>query len=396
MERESARVAGIVLAAGASTRMGTDKLLAEVGGEPLLRRAVRVALAGGLDPVIVVLGPGAAAPRDAMDGLPCTVAVNVGPERGLGSSLAAGVAALPDGVDAAVVTLPDMPRVTSAMIAAVVSRWREAGAPIVLSDYSGTIAPPVLWTRPLFAELAVLDGESAGKEIVERHGAEAVHVPWPAAALSDVDTPADLEQARAEGAAPFDSGPAAQGPRSGRAGDPAPLALSLSKGEPPGAARGSTGSPRTEGAGSTGSPRTEGAGSTGSPRTEGAARAPEQPARRAADAESKGAFASGDAQVLWQAAAWLDSGRGVALATVVSTWGSSPRPPGSLLAVNDGLEFVGSVSGGCVEAAVVEAALEVIRTGAPRRLRYGVTDERAWAVGLACGGTVEVFVERVA
>jgi xanthine/CO dehydrogenase XdhC/CoxF family maturation factor len=102
-----------------------------------------------------------------------------------------------------------------------------------------------------------------------------------------------------------------------------------------------------------------------------------------------------DEDVLRQATAWLDAGRGVAVATVLSTWGSSPRPPGSLLAVNDALEFVGSVSGGCVEAAVVEAASEVIRDGAPRRLRYGVTDARAWDVGLACGGTVEIFVERV-
>jgi len=102
-----------------------------------------------------------------------------------------------------------------------------------------------------------------------------------------------------------------------------------------------------------------------------------------------------DEDVLRQAAAWLDAGRGVAIATVVSTWGSSPRPPGSLLAVNDGVEFVGSVSGGCVEAAVVQVAIEVIRDGAPRRLRYGVPNARAWEVGLACGGTVEVFVERV-
>jgi LAO/AO transport system kinase len=101
-------------------------------------------------------------------------------------------------------------------------------------------------------------------------------------------------------------------------------------------------------------------------------------------------------EVLRQAAAWLDAGRGVALATVVSTWGSSPRPPGSLLCVNDRLEFVGSVSGGCVEGAVLETAAGVIRDGAPRRLRFGVSDERAWEVGLACGGTVEIFVERVA
>jgi xanthine dehydrogenase accessory factor len=101
-----------------------------------------------------------------------------------------------------------------------------------------------------------------------------------------------------------------------------------------------------------------------------------------------------DADVLQRALAWLDAGRGVALATVLSTWGSSPRPAGSLLAVNDRLELAGSVSGGCVEAEVVEAAAAVLRDGGLRRLRFGVPDGRAWEVGLACGGTVEIGVHR--
>lgn len=99
--------------------------------------------------------------------------------------------------------------------------------------------------------------------------------------------------------------------------------------------------------------------------------------------------------VLAQAARWKDAGHGVALATVVRTWGSSPRPAGSKLAVNDRGEFVGSVSGGCIEAAVIGEAQDVIAGGAPRVLGFGVSDERAWEVGLACGGRVEVFVEAV-
>ena len=95
------------------------------------------------------------------------------------------------------------------------------------------------------------------------------------------------------------------------------------------------------------------------------------------------------------AARWRDAGRPAALATVVRTWGSSPRPVGSQLAVGGDGTFVGSVSGGCIEGAVVRAALEVIESGRPRMLEFGVTDERAWEVGLACGGRVEVFVERV-
>lgn len=99
--------------------------------------------------------------------------------------------------------------------------------------------------------------------------------------------------------------------------------------------------------------------------------------------------------VLKQAADWKAAGKGVALATVVATWGSSPRPLGSQLAVDDDSKFVGSVSGGCVETAVVGEAMEVIRDGKPRTLKFGITNEQAWEVGLACGGKIEVFVERV-
>ena len=99
--------------------------------------------------------------------------------------------------------------------------------------------------------------------------------------------------------------------------------------------------------------------------------------------------------VVHQALAWRAAGRKVALATVARTWGSSPRPAGSKLAVNEATEFVGSVSGGCIEGAVIQEALEVMTTGVSRMLEFGVSDETAWEVGLACGGKVEVFVEAV-
>ena len=102
---------------------------------------------------------------------------------------------------------------------------------------------------------------------------------------------------------------------------------------------------------------------------------------------------SKDDDVLAEAARWRGAGRKVALATVVSTWGSSPRPSGSQLAVAEDGTFVGSVSGGCIEGAVVTAAIEVMKTGKPTLLDYGITNELAWEVGLACGGQVKVFVE---
>jgi len=99
--------------------------------------------------------------------------------------------------------------------------------------------------------------------------------------------------------------------------------------------------------------------------------------------------------VLGAAARWRDAGRGVALATVVATWGSSPRPVGSQMAVDQGGAMVGSVSGGCIEGAVVLEAKAAIADGNPRLLDFGVSDEQAWQVGLACGGKVQVYVERV-
>ena len=112
----------------------------------------------------------------------------------------------------------------------------------------------------------------------------------------------------------------------------------------------------------------------------------------AADAES---LTLPSEDVMQRAAAWRDAGKDVAVATVVNTWGSSPRPVGSQLAVSGAQEMLGSVSGGCIEGAVVAEAQEVIRSGVPRLLEFGVADEDAWAVGLACGGRVEVFVERL-
>jgi xanthine/CO dehydrogenase XdhC/CoxF family maturation factor len=98
-------------------------------------------------------------------------------------------------------------------------------------------------------------------------------------------------------------------------------------------------------------------------------------------------------EVLQEAAAWRRNGVGVALATVISTWGSSPRPVGSKLVVNESGEMRGSVSGGCVEGAVVYCALQVIRTGKPDLLEFGISDEQAWEVGLACGGRIRIYVE---
>src|ERR1041384_1071996 len=92
---------------------------------------------------------------------------------------------------------------------------------------------------------------------------------------------------------------------------------------------------------------------------------------------------------------WLAEGRGIALATVIQTWGSAPQPVGSQLLIDAEGNFLGSVSGGCVEAEVITEAADVIATGEPKSLEFGVEDNTAWKVGLACGGSIRIFVERV-
>ncbi len=98
-------------------------------------------------------------------------------------------------------------------------------------------------------------------------------------------------------------------------------------------------------------------------------------------------------EILTEVERWKKEGRQVAVATVVKIYGSAPRPLGAKLAVSADGDMVGSVSGGCVEGAVVEEAREVMETGTPKLIKFGITDEKAWSVGLTCGGEIEVFVE---
>ncbi|MBI2073178.1 MAG: nucleotidyltransferase family protein [Gemmatimonadetes bacterium] len=194
-----APVAAVVLAAGASTRMGENKLLFDIEGEPLVRRVVGRATAAGLDPVIVVLGYDADRVRRELAGLPCRTVLNPDYANGINGSLKAGIAALdpPGAAAAAVVLLADMPLVTAEMIATLVEQYRAGRAPPVISDYAGVNAPPMLYDRSLFSELQAMEGEGCGKQVVRRHRAEAAVVRWPAAALTDLDVPEDCERVRA-------------------------------------------------------------------------------------------------------------------------------------------------------------------------------------------------------
>ena len=128
---------------------------------------------------------------EALLGLPCLLVRNPDPSRGQGSSLRLGLDALPARSGASVVLLADMPRVTAALLAALVEGYRRSGAPLVLADYGGTLAPPVLYERALFAELTD-PSDAPGKQVVARHRDRAHRVPFPPEALLDLDLPADL------------------------------------------------------------------------------------------------------------------------------------------------------------------------------------------------------------
>jgi molybdenum cofactor cytidylyltransferase len=191
-------IAGVVLAAGLSSRMGKNKLFLELDGEIVVRRAVKTASAAGLDPVIVVTGNEAEKVNAAVNDLRCTTAYNPIFERGMNTSLQTGIFALPESVAGAVVMLADMPFVTSEMVRELVAKWREDPKPLAISLYGEVFAPPTLYSKPLFQEILTLDEKSCGKRVVKTHRHDALELHWPASALADLDVPEDLERVRAQ------------------------------------------------------------------------------------------------------------------------------------------------------------------------------------------------------
>lgn len=190
-------VAGVVLAAGSSERMGTNKLLLPLGDRSVIRRAVETAARAGLAPVVVVLGHQAERVAGELTGL-CHVAITNGDyARGKHTSLRLGIGAVPPEASAAVVLLGDMPFVTEHMVSAVVTAYRRSDAPLVVSRYGNVTAPPMLYARELFAELLEADEKHCGKAMLRRHRQRAVLVEQPEDALADLDVAADYERARA-------------------------------------------------------------------------------------------------------------------------------------------------------------------------------------------------------
>lgn len=184
----------ILLAAGGSARLGRPKQLLPYQGSTLLRNAAQMALSSCCHPVVIVLGAEADACRKELADLSVQITLNDQWARGMGGSIAAGVAALEkSGVDAAVIMLCDQPGVTAEHIDLLVQTFRASGALIVASEYGGSAGVPALFARSLFPELTSLNLSHGAKPVIARHAGRVATVPFSAAAI-DIDTPADYER----------------------------------------------------------------------------------------------------------------------------------------------------------------------------------------------------------
>jgi molybdenum cofactor cytidylyltransferase len=195
------RIAAIVLAAGRSTRMGdTNKLVAEIGGKPLVRIAADQALASRAQPVIVVTGHQRERIEKALAGLPVRFVHNPDFADGLGTSLKAGIAAVPAESDGVVVCLGDMPQVDAALIDRLIAAFNpEQGALAVMPTFNGRRGNPVLWSRRFFPELMAIEGDVGARHLITQYGEAVVEVPLTGtAAHVDVDTPEALRGVKAE------------------------------------------------------------------------------------------------------------------------------------------------------------------------------------------------------
>jgi molybdenum cofactor cytidylyltransferase len=186
-------ISAVVLAAGASTRMGKQKLLLPFGDEPLLRRAVRQVSAAGFDDVLVVLGSEHESTLTALEGLPVRHAINLAFARGMGSSVRTAVENL-GGSDAAMFALADQPFVTANEYKTVLDAYRQHAPPIVSVRYGEVMAPPHLFQREFFPELSAL--QHGARSVLQRHADRTMVLHFPPELLVDIDTPEDYELAK--------------------------------------------------------------------------------------------------------------------------------------------------------------------------------------------------------
>lgn len=189
-------ITALVLAAGRSQRMGSPKLLLTLRGQTLLGRVIAAARASRCDDVLVVLGEMAHRVGQEAKAAGARTVLNPRYPEGMGTSIAAGIAALAPECDAAVVLLGDQPRVGADAINALIDAHWATGKPLVASRYGNVVGAPALIARPLFAEAAALSGDIGARPLIMRHPELVVEVPLPPEASGDVDTPEDLAHLR--------------------------------------------------------------------------------------------------------------------------------------------------------------------------------------------------------
>lgn len=192
MTPRAGRVAGILLAAGAARRFGSQKLVHPIDGVPLVRRAADGLLGSALDEVVVVLGSDAPRVGAALAGLPVRTVVAEDWDHGMSASIRAGIAALAPEIDAALIALGDQPGVGAAIVDPLVACWRSGRAdrPIVAPDYRGVVRPPVLFDRALFAALQQLDGDRGARALLDARPEQVARVALDHEEPADVDVPA--------------------------------------------------------------------------------------------------------------------------------------------------------------------------------------------------------------
>ena len=189
-----ARVAGVVLAAGLSTRLGRPKQLLDVCGEPLVRRITRIALASSLDTVTVVTGNAAGTIMPLLDDLGVVIAFNSDFASGQASSIKAGLRAIPADADAALILLVDQPTITPEILNRVIEFFRHKRSAVVQARYTGGVTGhPVLFSRKLFPELMTVTGDEGGRTVVRDHRGSVRYVDFDCEPPHDIDTDADYE-----------------------------------------------------------------------------------------------------------------------------------------------------------------------------------------------------------
>ena len=190
-------ISGVILSAGQSSRLKRPKQLLELGGEPVLRHVVRNASLSHLDQIVLVLGHEAAAIEDAVGDWGQTLAINPGFMSGQSSSLKVGLSAVDPNAEAVIFLLGDQPQVSTAVINAVVDRFRHGDARIVMPSYRGKRANPVLFAREFFPKLARITGDQGARSIVRAHPLDVATVEIDADPPLDIDTEQDYERLRA-------------------------------------------------------------------------------------------------------------------------------------------------------------------------------------------------------